>query len=297
MEYNINGRTYTYIADIKDNTPVRLSFDQLSTSTFHLSFEPWYQDGYWDHTCIPYVLMDGDTVVANATVNILPVRWQEQLQNWLQLGTVMTHPDYRHQGLSRWLMDKILEEWEGKYDTMMLFANQKVLDFYPKFGFVPAAEYQYINRQLLPQPAKVRQLDMDNAIDRELLLKHYAQSNPFAALTVVGNPGLLMFYCTRFYKTNVYYLEEGEVVAIIEHEEGTMTCHDIFGNNSQSLHHILSSLMDNNTQQVNLGFTPRDITGFTIQPLKDDDLTLFVLDKKENIFATHQLMIPTLSHT
>lgn len=297
MKYNIKGKTYTYIAGIKDNNPVRLSFDQLSVDTFHLSFEQWYQNGYWDHTCVPHVLIDGDTVIANATVNVLRVRWQDEEKTWLQLGTVMTHPDYRHQGLSRWLMDKILEEWEGRYDAMVLFANEKVLDFYPKFGFVPANEYQYHTRQLTPQTGKVRQLDMDNATDRALLLRKYAQSNPFAALTVTGPAGLMMFYCTQFMKTNVYHLEETDVVAVVEHEKGVMTCHDIFGETHQSLNDILSLLMEKDTQQVSLGFTPKDTTGLTILPLKTEDLTLFVLEKKQNLFAGHQLMIPTLAHT
>nr|WP_295876271.1 GNAT family N-acetyltransferase [uncultured Chitinophaga sp.] len=297
MKYNIKGKTYTYIAGIKDNNPVRLSFDQLSVHTFDLSFEPWYQGGYWDHSCVPHVLLDGDTVVANATVNILRVRWQGEESTWLQLGTVMTHPDYRHQGLSRWLMDKIFEAWAGKYDAMVLFANETVLDFYPKFGFVPVSEYQYHTRQLSPQTGKVRRLDMDNAADRELLLQKYAQSNPFAALAVTAPSGLLMFYCTQFMKTCVYYLEETDMIAVVEHEEGVMTCHDIFGETSQSLSHLLSVLMEQETQQVVLGFTPADVTGFTMLPLKTEDLTLFVLNGSENLFTGHQLMIPTLAHT
>ncbi|NML40817.1 GNAT family N-acetyltransferase [Chitinophaga sp. G-6-1-13] len=297
MKYNIKGKTYTYIADIKDNNPVRLSFDQLSVQTFHLSFEPWHHNGYWDHTCVPHVLLDGDTVIANATVNVLRVRWQEEEKTWLQLGTVMTHPDYRHQGLSRWLMDKIFEEWEGQYNLMFLFANERVLDFYPKFGFVPVSEYQYHTRQLTPQPGKVRQLDMDNAADCALLLRKYAQSNPFAALTVTDPAGLLMFYCTQFMKTCVYHLEETDVIAVVEHKEGVMTCHDIFGETHQSLNNILSVLMEKNTQQITLGFTPKDTSGFTMLPLKTEDLTLFVLEEQQHLFADNQLMIPTLAHT
>lgn len=297
MKYNIKGKTYTYIADIKDNNPVRLSFDQLSVQSFRLSFEPWYQNGYWDHTCVPHVLLDGDTVVANATVNVLSVHWQNEEKTWLQLGTVMTHPDYRHQGLSRWLMDKIFEEWEGKYDVMFLFANEKVLDFYPKFGFVPANEYQYHARQLTLQSAKVRQLNMDDVADRAPLLQKYAQSNPFAALTVTAPAGLLMFYCTRFMKSCVFHLEETNMIAVVEHTEGVMTCHDVFGETHLPLNNILSGLMEKDTRQVVLGFTPKDTSGFTMLPLKTEDLTLFVLEKNQSLFAGNQLRIPTLAHT
>jgi predicted GNAT family N-acyltransferase len=49
---------------------------------------------------------------------------------------VTTHPDYRGKGLSARLVNKVLEEYENKYDYMYLFANESVLDFHLKFGLI-----------------------------------------------------------------------------------------------------------------------------------------------------------------
>ena len=53
----------------------------------------------------------------------------------------MTEQEYRHQGLSRVLPERVLTEWQSKCDLIYLFVNDEVLDFYPKFVFRPIVEY------------------------------------------------------------------------------------------------------------------------------------------------------------
>ncbi|WP_326717516.1 GNAT family N-acetyltransferase [Vagococcus jeotgali] len=62
----------------------------------------------------------------------------------LQLGTVMTKETYRDQGLSRRLIEEILKDYQGKVDMIFLFANETVLEFYPKFGFSRVMEDSYL---------------------------------------------------------------------------------------------------------------------------------------------------------
>jgi len=40
-------------------------------------------------------------------------------------------------------METVLEEWKGNCDCIYLYANDSVVNFYPKFGFVSAYEYRY----------------------------------------------------------------------------------------------------------------------------------------------------------
>lgn len=47
----------------------------------------------------------------------------------------MTHPNYRGQGLAKNLLNHVIAKYEDQYDFLYLFANDTVLDFYPKFGF------------------------------------------------------------------------------------------------------------------------------------------------------------------
>ena len=76
--------------NIKNDSYLRRSFFQLAKNTFDLSFEQWYQNGYWTDSYIPYVLHENGTVVANASVNIIDTLWQGEKKRYIQLGTVMT---------------------------------------------------------------------------------------------------------------------------------------------------------------------------------------------------------------
>lgn len=295
MQYFINGKGYRIDNSIREHKEVRRSFDKLAQKTFDLSFEDWYQNGYWTEKYIPYVLLDGERVVSNVSVSIVDTVWQNEKKRYVQLGTIMTDSEYRGQGLSRLLMEQVLEEWKDKCDAIYLFANDTVLDFYPKFGFVKADEYQ-CQISIASQNKAVRKLDMSSAADRELLLEKYKESNPFSTLPMVDNVGLLMFYCTQFMKDDIYYLEDYDAVVIAMQEGGNLICFDIFCDGNHEMDDVLAVVASDDTTNVVLGFSPKSITNCQVTLFQEEDTTLFVLANKENIFAVNQVMFPLLSH-
>lgn len=129
------------IKNYRDNENLRHSFNELAEQTFGLSFEGWYRSGYWRENYIPYSIVDADRVVANVSVNITDMRMEGKLRRLIQLGTVMTEESCRNQGLIRRLMQEIEADYGARADGMYLFANDGVLDFYPRFGFRPVKEY------------------------------------------------------------------------------------------------------------------------------------------------------------
>ena len=295
MQYSINGKRYRIDNNIRENKEVRLSFDKLAQKTFDLSFEDWYQNGYWTEKYIPYVLLDGERVVSNVSVSIVDTVWQNEKKRYVQLGTIMTDSEYRGQGLSRLLMEQVLEEWKDKCNAIYLYANDTVLDFYPKFGFVKADEYQ-CQISITSQNKAVRKLDMSNAADRELLLEKYKKSNPFSALSMIDNVGLLMFYCTQFMKDGVYHVEDCDAVVIAMEDGGNLICFDIFCDGNHAMNDVLAIVASDDTTNVVLGFSPKSTANCQVTLFQEEDTTLFVLANKENIFADNQVMFPLLSH-
>jgi len=295
MEILINGNPYCYETDIKDNKAIRSSFVNLAKQTFGINFEPWYQSGYWKKDYIPHVLLDHDKVVANISVNLMHLQWQGQEKCYIQLGTVMTDKNYRHCGLARWLMDEILSEWQSKCANVYLFANDQVLNFYPKFGFIEADEYQYILLFNGSIPS-TRKLNMESPEDIELLKAIYKKGNLFSALSMTQNTGLLMFYCSQFMKDNVYYCDNLKVIIVADFEGDTMNCYDVYGGENYSFEKILNSVTRENTKLIKFGFTPLDNIQMTALKLKEEDTTLFLLKSENNIFKDNKLMLPVLSH-
>ena len=138
---SVKDKSYRLVVDYKDDEQLRASFNLLTQKTYGFDFEDWYQSGYWTNRYIPYSLVDGNQIVSNVSVNVIDFIVEGQSRKCLQIGTVMTDLSYRKQGLNRILMNRVLGDWRDKSDLIYLFANNTVLDFYPKFGFSPVNEY------------------------------------------------------------------------------------------------------------------------------------------------------------
>lgn len=282
-------------AALREQESLRESFMELAVRTFHLDFHGWYQAGFWGDKYIPYAFIEDGTVIANASVNLIDTIWQGAPKRYIQIGTVMTDPAYRNRGLARQIIQRILQNWEPCCDGIYLYANDSVLDFYPQFGFQKALEYQ-ASAPLAPASSSIRRLDLSRPADLALLRRRYELSNPFSALPMVDNWGLLMFYCGSFLKDCVYELPEHNVLLVTEFEGNTMFCHDIYGKTNLNLLDVLNAAAGPNIHQAVLGFTPKNPSGFVSSPVQEEDTTFFVLGGKENLSLQNQLMFPTLSH-
>lgn len=312
MYVTIGEKTYLLSKAVMPNDTMRKEFNKLAEKTFQLSFESWYQSGYWSSLNMPYTLFDGEKAVANSSVNRMELLWNGQIHRYIQLGTVMTDEEYRRQGLSRFLMNEIMKDWKENCDGMFLFANHTVLDFYPKFGFQKEVQYQFgksmggmadrnpgksMERKTDCGKGSVRKLDIDCSQDLELLKRHYKKGNPFSRLQAVNDFGLLMFYAGSVMKNCIYYLPEYDAVVIAEQNGTVMNCYDIFCKENRDFMGILAAAAAKGTEYVTLKFTPEDGYGFDAALIQDDDDTLFVLRDKENIFRKEPLFFPEISHT
>ncbi|MDR3552283.1 MAG: GNAT family N-acetyltransferase [Clostridia bacterium] len=242
-------------------------FYALPRKTYGFDFEQWYEDGYWQERFVPYSLLDADTVVSNVSVNILDFLVLGQRKRYIQLGTVMTDRAYRGQGLNRALMEKVLSDWQGRCDLIYLFANDSVLDYYPKFGFTRAEEYQctgFVTAKA--QHCACRKLDMSDENDKSLLYRAASQTKCFSKISMLDNVPLIMFYATSFKKDNVYYIDKYDAAAIAQYEGDTLFLQDVFCPVQIPVDRIIEALLNKQTCRVVLGFTPLNDSPFEFSP-------------------------------
>lgn len=81
--------SYQLCKNVMCDENMRRSFNSLAGKTFHLSFEDWYQAGYWSESNQPYTLFDRGTAIANISVNKMELLWQGKKRSYIQLGTVL----------------------------------------------------------------------------------------------------------------------------------------------------------------------------------------------------------------
>lgn len=297
MEITIGSTCYDYRTDYQDDKNLRGSFDTLARETFGLSFEPWYLSGNWTDRYRPYSLLHKGQVVANVSVSPMDLRCMGRELHCVQLGTVMTAPAYRRQGLCRFLLARILTDWTAKCDGIYLYANAETAQFYPQFGFSPVREWRHSMTLSGDEKRRgVRRLIAGITEDRLLLMKKYTQSNPFSLLTSEHNPGLLLFHCFGSMRTCVYYIEAYDAAVVAESDGDTLYCHEIYGGTGAGLRDILTALAGPETRKAILGFTPREGAACSARPLREKDATLLFLDGKD-IFGGRQLRLPLLSRT
>lgn len=294
------------IRNYRNQDDLRHSFNALAENTFGgLSFEAWYQDGYWGDRYNPHSIVIDGQVAANVSVNTIDFIWNGEKKHLIQLGTVMTQERFRNQGLIRKIMQEIDREYEKDVDGFYLFANDSVLDFYPKFGFRKAMEYRYTKPFSTSKECSMVKVPM-NAADSSgnparrndnwgRLANAMHRSAPYSRFRMVDNDNLMMFYVTGFMQNSVYYSQEYDAYVIADIEDNTLTVHDVFSETGRPLDDILAAFGPD-IRQVILGFTPIDAEGYQISTFREEDCTLFVRGRCFDAFEQDQVIFPTLSH-
>ncbi|WP_342554234.1 GNAT family N-acetyltransferase [Paenibacillus sp. FSL R7-0652] len=277
-----------FTKNYKNNDTLRNSFFELAASTFDIHFENWYRHGCWGEGYTPFSFADGDQIVANASVNILELVIHGEKKNAIQIGTVMTHPDYRKKGLSTHLMNKILEEYENKYDVMYLFANESVLDFYPKFGFKPLEEHLFsmdFHSTANPvESANLRKLDVTDAEDVRLIQQFASQRLPVSKRFATDHtPGIFMFYCLNVFSDDIYYLENEKVIVIYQKEDSNIDLFDVVSLNEINMKDILNTISDETTEKVTFHFTPDENKDIDLKSTMTNE-GLFVKNHGDHIY-------------
>ncbi|MFC9712456.1 GNAT family N-acetyltransferase [Paenibacillus sp. NPDC056933] len=279
-----------FMRNFKTNEALRKSFFELAANTFEINFEDWYQQGYWGEGYIPYSYVDGDQVIANVSVNILELIIQGEKKKAIQIGTVMTHPDYQGKGLSTRLMNKVLEEYENKYDCMYLFANESVLDFYPKFGFKPVEEHLFsmnYTAKKSPEAANIQKLDVTNAADLRLIHRFSLERLPVSQHFATDHvQGIFMFYCLNVFSDDIYYLENENVIVIYKKEKHHIDLFDVISLNTIHMTDILHQIADEDMQEIIFHFTP-DATDLIVLKSTITNDGLFVRTPGDHLYPVH----------
>ncbi len=296
MRVTLGNKEYEYLIAYQHEDKYRVVFNNLAEKIFSLSFEVWYESGYWREKYIPYTLFDAERAVANVSVNIMDFITLGKQQRYIQIGTVMTDEDSRHKNLNRFLMEKVLEEWNKQCDFIYLFANKTVLEMYPKYGFERVKEYEYFKSvKKNAESTNYEKLNMDNQSNREMLHDYAKNSKVFGKLSMRENADLVLFYAITILKDNIYYIKSLDVIAIATFKDNQLRLWDIFSKVELELDEVIYSLVNMQIDEIVFGFTPMECSAYKFREILSDD-ALFVQKDKTKLFDENKVMFPLLSH-
>lgn len=283
------------VKSIRDDGNLRRSFNELAKKTFDLDFEDWYQNGFWGDNYIPYSMVMDGKVVANVSVNHTDMLWNGSKKRLIQLGTVMTEESCRNQGMIRRLMEEIEKDFGKEAEGVYLFASDSVLDFYPKFGFCKAIEYQYTKKVSGQGERLAQAVPMKNREDWKALVEAIEGSAPQGRFELTGNSSLIMFYVTKFMQGSVYFLVGQQAYVIAEVQGDELILYNIFAPEKIDPEEAAKAF-GGEIRKLRLCFVPWEDAGYEKELLCKDDCTFFVKGDLFAEFERQQLRIPELAH-
>lgn len=215
---------------------LRKSLSSLATAHFGLDFERLYQAGYWGEPFGCYGIKEGDDIVANVCFHLFDYEKDHHRYRAMQIGTVMTREDYRHKGLAAQLMHQVMDD--HPVDVVYLFANESVLNFYPKFNFqsVPYLKYisQVTSEYKLGKKGRKLDIESDRAQIDDIIKRRIKNSkNEY----VYFDDYIKMFYLMYAYSDCIYLHEDALVIC--EKEGDVLRVYDCMMTTEQSMYELI----------------------------------------------------------
>jgi len=268
----------TFVKDYKEQESLRLSFDALARETFGISFEKWYQEGYWDGHYIPYSFSDEGRIVSNVSANRMTIYIDGIETHAIQIGTVMTHPDYRRRGLAYELLQKVFEDFDETAAFYYLAADSDAKPLYKKCDFMdipvldnslknPESNSEYnLERNIVSSKGGVDLLK-NQKISLDALI-HWKQNSPIknSGFEVIDDAHILAFYWFHGFDAYLYTLGS-DVVLIAEYSETDkiMVLYDYYHKGSLAISELIDMLWKQNVVDIDEIKIAFDVRGLPIQ--------------------------------
>ena len=282
------------VCNYMDCSELRHLLNEMTREIFGFSFENWYNAGYFAGEYIPYSYVENGKIIANASVNIMKFMLSDQEKFYIQIGTVMTRPEYRNRGLARKLIEKILVDYMARVDGFYLFANLRATEFYKKIGFQRLDQWRWYwdhparrNEKLLGfEPAG------KNMRDAYVSMLNSAANN--ADFDHINRCSLQMFYTMDM--ENVYYCEELDCFVVMHIEDQILYLDSVISSRVQSIHDIVPRI-NGNFEKIVFGFVPKERQHFRPERYDgSDDYRFCYLGSDLECIECEKLFFPVMSH-
>ena len=222
-----------------------------------VSFRRWAAFGGWQEHYRVFALLDANRIVASASLTRMDLVLHGRAVRGWQLGAVGTDPRYRRRGLQHRLLPHVLAQADNE-DLVFLFANEKVLEFYPRFGFRCARECVFTaEHRALPTSSPLRILAPDSSVDRALLARVAAAAEPSTTLLGARRYGsIVLWYLCNFHSEHVRYVPEHDALIVAEQAGSTLLVYDVLARKRFDVAQQLPRLIGSPIERIEFFYSP-----------------------------------------
>ena len=284
-----------FLCNYMDKAEYRCLLSEMTGEIFGFFFEDWYNAGYFEGAYIPYSFVENGKIISNASANIMRFVQNGEEKRYIQIGTVMTRPEYRNRGLARELIQRIINDYAEYSDGFYLYGNLNAVNFYAKLGFQRLDQWRW--------STECREIRKESACF--VKVEETMRSGYVAALkTAVENPvfdhlnraSLQLFYTGNL--ENVYFQPELNAYIVYSVDKRTLYLDSVISDREVPTIEILKRINEE-FDTVILGFTPRHEEQRVFSAAQydgADDYRFFYKGDALKAIQKDKLYFPVMSH-
>ncbi|MTI71363.1 MAG: GNAT family N-acetyltransferase [Firmicutes bacterium] len=217
-----------------------------------LDFQFWYDLNLWDENYESYSIIENGEIISNICVFKTKIMFNKKRYFTLSIGAVATKQEYRGRGLSRILMEHIINKYKDV--PMYLSANDGVVNFYPKFGFERVYEKLPVCEVEIENHIKANKVQYD---DPKVWNYVYNRVNYSDKLDCVNTQNINIFHLYMGYlKDSIYEIPELQTLIVANQKGSTLKLIGVFSLRNINFTELIKFLPFCNVNKVEFGFRP-----------------------------------------
>ncbi|MCL2284768.1 MAG: GNAT family N-acetyltransferase [Firmicutes bacterium] len=236
----------------RNNPEYEAMLDNLIQEIFGFSFSPWFKRKLWNSDYESYSIIESGKMLSNVCIFKSELLINGKKTTAIQFGAVATRKSERGKGMSRIIMGHVLSLYPST--PAYLFANQGVLEFYPKFDFVQVQTYKpEISFTIDNNAAAAVKCNVDDEIVTRALDRRNVYSS---ILDCTNSMPIQQFHLIMPYSNNIYYLPNCDTLVVAEKKDSRLFIVDVMAQNPVTFETIARELPFDGIKIVEFGFCP-----------------------------------------
>ena len=116
------------IENYRDNELLRNEYYNFISKIFpSADFKEWYSKGFWTDKFNPISIIKDGKLISNVSATLMNIIVEGRNVRGIQIGAVGTLPEFRNQGLSRLLMEYVIEKYNQILKSDISTASEEKL--------------------------------------------------------------------------------------------------------------------------------------------------------------------------
>jgi predicted N-acetyltransferase YhbS len=262
-----------------------------------LDFSLWAERGGWDSRYEVFAMVEHGRILATVGRSRMDFVINGLNVPGFQLGAVATHVERRLEGLSRRLIECVIDERDDVDQPIILFANDAVLDFYPRFGFKQMRQQRFTTKIALdPACPRARLFAIENSADRARLAHLCARAGATGRAFSARNYSHILLWHLTYRPMQAFWLDAVDGFVVTEATGGRLVVHECIAPRRFDLCAALPRVITEPVSEIEFGFDPTGWLSNCEIAISDDDEALLFM-RGDAISPINPFRFPNLAQT